>query len=91
MGGNVAGWRARGWQLAVGLEDAGTGGGWRERSEPGGRKWEVGRPGKLRQSSGASEVLKMERASASTAHGQEWCAKRRATFRRKSKGTEEAE
>ena len=27
MGGNVAGWRARGWQLAVGLEDAGTGGG----------------------------------------------------------------
>ena len=71
MGGNVAGERARGLQLAVGSEDAGTGGGWRERSEPGGREGEVGRPGKLRQSSEASEVLKMERASASTAHGQE--------------------
>ena len=91
MGGNVAGRRARGWQLVVGLEDAGTGGGWRERSELGGREGEVGRPGKLRQSSGASEVLEMERASASTAHGQEWCARRRPLFRRNSKRTEDTE
>ena len=48
IGGDVAGWRARWWQLAVGLENAGTGGGWRERFEPGGREGEVGRPGKHR-------------------------------------------
>ena len=33
----------------------------------------------------------MERASAITDHGQEWGAKRRVAFRRKSEGTEETE
>ena len=83
--------RARGLRLAVGLADAGTWGGWRGRTEPEGREGEVGSPGKLRQSSEASEVWKMERASASTAHGQEWCAKRRPLYCRKAKRTEETE